>query len=176
MENTYCVLITCVFVDQIDLMDMSQNPDGDYTHIGLYTDHWTKFITLFPMMGCSAEHVAYGLASSVFPYYGPPQFLHSSDGKEFAEEVVRLSMQKWKGRLVAFCAGMGFGVHCVLGLSGVHNDTSIHMHTYLCIYTHTHMYTHAHPATNPPIHTYSHPFMHTPMYVRMHAHTHTYTT
>ena len=99
-------------VDQIDLMDMSQNPDGDYTHIGLYTDHWTKFITLFPMMGCSAEHVAYGLASSVFPYYGPPQFLHSSDGKEFAEEVVRLSMQKWKGRLVVFRVGMGFSVHC----------------------------------------------------------------
>ena len=98
-----CMLIVWGFVDQIDLMDMSQNPDGDYSHIGLYTDHWTKFITLFPMMGCSPEHVAYGLASSVFPYYGPPHFLHSSDGKEFAEEVIRLSMEKWKGRLTFLC-------------------------------------------------------------------------
>ncbi|XP_070173882.1 KRAB-A domain-containing protein 2-like isoform X2 [Littorina saxatilis] len=96
------VKLPCVTRDfnrrcQIDLLDMTQNPDGEYTHISLYMDHWTKFMTLFPMTGCSPEHVAYGLASSVYPYYGPPQFLHSPDGKEFAEEVIRLSLEKWKG-------------------------------------------------------------------------------
>ncbi|XP_076435623.1 SCAN domain-containing protein 3-like [Babylonia areolata] len=82
---------------QIDMIDMTQCPDGLSTYIGLYTDHWTKFVTLFPMVGCTAEHMAYGLAASVYPYYGPPHFLHSGDGKEFAARVVALSIEKWKG-------------------------------------------------------------------------------
>ncbi|KAL8588275.1 hypothetical protein ACOMHN_008578 [Nucella lapillus] len=82
---------------QIDMLDMQLCPDGQYSYIGLYMDHWTKFVTLFPMMDSSADHMAHGLASSVYPYYGPPQFLHSAQGEEFAAKVVRDSMDKWKG-------------------------------------------------------------------------------
>ncbi|KAL8624520.1 hypothetical protein ACOMHN_053063 [Nucella lapillus] len=82
---------------QVDVMSMGQNIDGRYSHIGLYLDHWTHFLTLFPMSGCAAQHVAYGLASSVLPYFGPPRFLHSPEGKEFATQVIEHSMDTWKG-------------------------------------------------------------------------------
>ncbi|KAL8624519.1 hypothetical protein ACOMHN_053062 [Nucella lapillus] len=82
---------------QVDVMSMGQNIDGRYSHIGLYLDHWTHFLTLFPMSGCAAQHVAYGLASSVLPYFGPPRFLHSPEGKEFATQIIEHSMDMWKG-------------------------------------------------------------------------------
>ncbi|XP_076453962.1 uncharacterized protein LOC143289045 isoform X2 [Babylonia areolata] len=82
---------------EVDTINMDQNTDGVYTHVGLYMDHWTQFLTLFPMTGSSAQHVALGLLSSVFPYFGPPHFLHSPEGKEFATQVIELCMASWKG-------------------------------------------------------------------------------
>ena len=46
---------------QIDLIDMSMQPDGDSKWIGVYQDHFTKFCILFPLKSKSAANVGEAL-------------------------------------------------------------------------------------------------------------------
>jgi hypothetical protein len=47
---------------QVDLIDMSQNQDGQYQWIGHFTDHWSCFHVLFPLSSVSSDEVAQNLS------------------------------------------------------------------------------------------------------------------
>ena len=52
-------------------------------------DHWSKFHVLFPLARKSAAKVGLGLQNHVFAYLGTPRILHSDNGHEFVNEIVR---------------------------------------------------------------------------------------
>lgn len=85
---------------QIDLIDMRSKPDQSYQYIAHYMDHWSKFHIIWPLMNKSAVEVAMGLVTRVFSYIGLPKILHSDNGREFVNELVRESLRAWPGEVV----------------------------------------------------------------------------
>lgn len=79
---------------------MRHRPDGDYNWIGHYMDHWSKFHVIFPLMRKSAAEVALHLQSQVFSVLGTPKILHSDNGREFVNNIVRMVVEKWPGEVV----------------------------------------------------------------------------
>ena len=51
-------------------------------------------------MNKTAVEVAMGLVTSVFPYTGLPKILHSDNGREFVNELVRECLRIWPGEVV----------------------------------------------------------------------------
>ena len=89
---------------QIDLIDMSDqnpevnlSPDGvtPYKFILVYIDHFTKKINVFPLKRKTAEEVTERLLD-IFCDSGPPQILHSDNGKEFSNNLLFSTLAaKW---------------------------------------------------------------------------------
>ena len=84
---------------QIDLIDMRHRPDGSYKWIGHYMDHWAKFHALFPLIRKCAHEVALSL-QSVFSVLGTPKILHSDNGREFVNGIIRKLVKDWPGEVV----------------------------------------------------------------------------
>ena len=82
---------------QVDLIDMRHRPDSSYHWIGHYMDHWSKYHVIFPLMKKSAAEVAINLQRSVFAFLGTPKILHSDNGREFVNDVVRRLLSEWPG-------------------------------------------------------------------------------
>ena len=80
---------------QIDLTDMRHKPDGEYNYIAHYMDHWSKYHVIWPLKRKTADEVLAGLNERVFPYLGLPRILHSDNGREFVNKVVRGLLQDW---------------------------------------------------------------------------------
>ena len=100
----YCLSFECTVViimteilRQVDLIDMRHRPDGSYQWIAHYMDHWAKFHCLFPLMRKSAAEVALGLQKYVFAFLGTPKILHSDNGREFINDVIRNLLDSWPG-------------------------------------------------------------------------------
>ena len=83
---------------QVDLIDMRHRPDGVYKWIGHYMDHWSKFHVLFSLSRKSATEVSLGL-QKVFSFLGTPRILHSDNGREFVNDVVRNLAKEWPGQV-----------------------------------------------------------------------------
>ena len=81
---------------QIDLIDMRHRPDGHYRWIGHYMDHWSKYHAIFPLMHKAAAEVAVGI-QNVFAYLGTPKILHSDNGREFVNAIIRNLISTWPG-------------------------------------------------------------------------------
>ena len=84
---------------QIDLVDMRHRP-GSYKWMGHYMDHWAKLHFLFPLMRKSAAEVALNLQNKVFAYVGVPKILHSDNGREFVNEIVKNLVKDWPGEVI----------------------------------------------------------------------------
>ena len=98
MSLSLCSLLSCYhFSVQIDLIDMRHRPDGPFKWIGHFMDHWSKFHAVFPLMRKAAAEVAVGLQTKVFAFLGTPKILHSDNGREFINEVVRSLLLDWPG-------------------------------------------------------------------------------
>ncbi len=76
---------------------MRHRPDGPYKWIGHYMDHWSKYHTIFALMSKAATEVAVGLQNKVFAFLGTPKILHSDNGREFVNELVRNLLSDWPG-------------------------------------------------------------------------------
>jgi hypothetical protein len=74
---------------QLDLVDKSADPDGDYCWIGHYIDHYTKFNFFWPQINESADEVAHNLTVHVFSVVGLPSILQHDNGREFCNAVIR---------------------------------------------------------------------------------------
>ena len=90
---------------QIDLIDNRHKPDGDYSYIAHYMDHWSKFHVIWPLKRKTADEVASGLNQRVFPYLGLPRIIHSDNGREFVNRVIREVVKDWGGEDVMFVNG-----------------------------------------------------------------------
>lgn len=85
---------------QIDLIDMRHRPDNSFKWIGHYMDHWSKFHVLFPLARKCAAEVGLNLQTRVFALLGTPHILHSDNGREFVNEIVRDVVNNWPGNVV----------------------------------------------------------------------------
>ena len=60
-------------------------------------DHFSKYHILFPLERKEAVEVAKGLVDRVFSYFGLPYMLHSDRGKEFVNEIIKVTVEQWPG-------------------------------------------------------------------------------
>ncbi|XP_062507046.1 KRAB-A domain-containing protein 2-like isoform X2 [Corticium candelabrum] len=82
---------------QIDLIDMTVDPDGDFKYIGHYVDHFTKFNFLWPQHRKKSVEVARCLIKNVFSVVGLPLILQHDNGKEFCNKIIRKVVRLWPG-------------------------------------------------------------------------------
>ena len=52
-------------------------------------DHFTRFVVLIPIKDKAARTIVRHLMERVFSVFGPPETLHSDQGKEFENELVK---------------------------------------------------------------------------------------
>ena len=74
---------------QIDLIDMSTTPDGEYKWILHIVDHFSKFSSSFALKSKHAVEVAEKLALWI-GLFGPPHILQCDNGTEFKDAVLLL--------------------------------------------------------------------------------------
>lgn len=84
---------------------MRHLPDEDYKWIAHAIDHWSKFQFAYPLVRKTAEEVAHGLQHLIFPYFGLPSIIHSDNGKEFVNAILRKIVAQWPGK-VQFISGL----------------------------------------------------------------------
>ena len=68
---------------------MRHMPDESYHYIAHYMDHWSKFHISWPLMKKSAVKVSCSLC---FFYIGLPKILQSDNGREFVNEIVKVTV------------------------------------------------------------------------------------
>jgi IS30 family transposase len=73
---------------QCDLIDLQSRPDREYKFVMVYQDHLTKYCVLNALKTKTAQEVAEHLVK-IFADFGSPRILHSDNGKEFSNSVVR---------------------------------------------------------------------------------------
>jgi hypothetical protein len=83
---------------QIDLMDLTTTPDGEWKWILHIVDHWSKFSSAYPLRSREAEEVADRLASWI-GMFGPPEILECDNGGEF-EKVVLILAKKYGIKII----------------------------------------------------------------------------
>lgn len=80
---------------QIDLIDLQSRPDDNYKFILVYQDHLTKYIQLKALKTKTAKEVAYNLID-IFTQFGSPCILQSDNGREFANQVRKITYLSFK--------------------------------------------------------------------------------
>ena len=85
---------------QIDLIDMRNDPDGEYKWIGHFMDHFSKFHVFFPLHDKSAPGIAKMLRERVFSVFGLPYIVQSDNGREFVNKILEETVQIWPGEAV----------------------------------------------------------------------------
>ena len=84
---------------QIDLIDLSRNRDGEFSYIMVYQDNMTKYCQLRPLVNKTAQAVVENLVE-IFCIFGSPAILHSDNGREFDNDLMRQLSEKWKFKIV----------------------------------------------------------------------------
>ena len=77
---------------------MQSKPDRPYKHICHVVDHFTKFHCLFPFINKCAKEVSKGLVEKVLSTFGLPTILHSDNGKEIVNDIIKATLLIWPGQ------------------------------------------------------------------------------
>lgn len=82
---------------QIDILDMQAFPDADgqFSYIGHFLDHHTKYNVLFPLKRTDPLYVARKLCRYVLGHFGLPHILHSNLGRKFVDDLITWILQFW---------------------------------------------------------------------------------
>ena len=75
----------CVAVDLVEYKGLSQGNRFIFSVI----DHLTRFVILIPIKDKAARTIVRHLIERVFSVFGPPETLHSDQGKNFDNELVK---------------------------------------------------------------------------------------
>ena len=75
----------CVAVDLVEYKSLSQ---GNRFILSVI-DHFTRFVVLIPIKDKAARTIVRHLNERVFSVFSPPETLHSDQGKEFENELVK---------------------------------------------------------------------------------------
>ena len=89
--------------------------NGEYSYVGHYMDHWSKFHVICTLKRRTADEVANGLNQQVFPYLGLPRISHSDTGREFVNRVIREVVKYWGGEVGMFVNGRPRHSHVLAG-------------------------------------------------------------
>ena len=87
---------------------MQSKPDANYKFICHVGDHFSKFRILFPCFTKEAEEISKNLIEKVFSIFGVPSILHSDNGREFVNDIIRAICVIWG----ANCNIVNGGVRC----------------------------------------------------------------
>ena len=79
---------------QMDLIDFSSRPDGDYRYILHVRDHFSKYSWAFPLTSKRASEVAEKIVE-LFCTFGPAKILQSDNGREFTASVIEDIKKLW---------------------------------------------------------------------------------
>jgi len=96
---------------QVDLINIQPNPDRDMVFISMYQDRLTKFVPLRSLHRKWADEVAYNLLD-IFTTFGAPYILHSDNGGEFCNKIIRSLCEMWNDIKIAHGVFLPF-VHVV---------------------------------------------------------------
>ena len=75
---------------------MRHLPDGCNKWILHCVDHWSKFNFAYPLESKRASCVAVVLTQQLFPYFGVPRILHSDNGREFVNSIIKTTLDSWQ--------------------------------------------------------------------------------
>lgn len=76
-------------------MGTSPDLDGQFSAIGHFVDHHTKYNVLFPLKRSDSFYVAKKLCRYVFGHFGLPRILHSNMGRKYLDELITWLLQLW---------------------------------------------------------------------------------
>ncbi|KAL8568290.1 hypothetical protein ACOMHN_040863 [Nucella lapillus] len=82
---------------QVDMIDKSARPDGEFNHICHVLDFFSKYHVLFPLRENSPTEIATGLIERVFSYFGPPKKIYLGGGKRFTRNALPVLTELWPG-------------------------------------------------------------------------------
>ena len=82
---------------QADLIDMQDDPDGDYNWILNMQDHFSKFVHLRPIKAKTAVDVATGILDVFLTTNGAPRVLQCDNGREFDNKLLKQMEKQWPG-------------------------------------------------------------------------------
>ena len=77
--------LQCVALDLVEYKGLSQ----ENRFILSVIDHLTRFVIMIPIKDRAARTIVRHLIERVFSVFGPPEPLHSDQGKEFENELVK---------------------------------------------------------------------------------------
>lgn len=77
---------------------MQYQSHGKFKFIGHIVDHFSKFHILFPLETKSAGEVARNCVEKFFSIFGLPLIIHSDNGSEFVNDVIRATAVLWPGK------------------------------------------------------------------------------
>eukprot|EP00794_Sanderia_malayensis_P003647 gene3647-4164_t len=80
---------------QVDIIDMTENPDGLFKYIGHFFDHHTKYNILFPLKTNEAKYVARKLCRHVLGHFGLPRIMYSNYDRRYLNELISSILQLW---------------------------------------------------------------------------------
>ena len=83
---------------QIDLIDMTNDPDGSFHYIGNICDHFTKYHVLFALITKEPIEVAKSMKRFYFSYFGLPKIIQSDNGSEFIDMIIKAVIVLWPGK------------------------------------------------------------------------------
>lgn len=77
---------------------MQAQADGNFKFIGHIVDHFSKFHVLFPLETKSASEIAKNCIDRFFSIFGLPLVIHSDNGTEFVNDIIRAVAVLWPGK------------------------------------------------------------------------------
>ena len=116
----------CVAVDLVEYRSLSQ---GNRLILSVI-DHLTRFFILIPIKDKAARTIVRHLIERVFSVFGPPETLHSDQGKEFENELVK-ELQSAFGYKKTRTAAFRPQGNSVLKRTGIHTTA----HNMLAMYS-----------------------------------------
>ena len=78
--------------EQVDLIDMQSQADGENKWIFLYQDNLTKFVQLRPVTSKRTPEIAYRLS-----IFDAPNILQSDNGRAFVNSIIDEHGSMWEG-------------------------------------------------------------------------------
>ena len=79
---------------------MQTKPDGEYKWIGHIVDHFSRYHVIYPQVNKSAKETAKNIIERFFAYFGLPKIIHSDNGREFVNDIIRAVVLLWPGHAI----------------------------------------------------------------------------
>lgn len=83
---------------QVNLVDMSEHPDGEYSYVVHCQDRHSQLHFLFPLAKLDPVAIARGVSCRVLANTGLPRLILSNYGKEFVQTLLSHIKNTWTSK------------------------------------------------------------------------------